>query len=113
MEDGKNASLAMVLAKRLASLEMRREKITVVKAEETPRCCRNFTMVAVPLHHGGVFTAPWWSFDGAMVEWHRHRGVLSDFTMVEFFLHHGVFSKSFEERSKIRKELTFLRWISV
>ena len=64
-------------------------------------------------HHGGGATPPWWSFDGTMVEWHRHRGVFPDFTMVEFFLHHGVFSKSLEERSKIRKDLTSLRWISV
>ena len=66
---------------------------TMVKAEISPRCCRNFTTVAFPLHHGGVLTAPRWSFYGTMVEWHRHRGVFPDFTMVEFFLHHGVFSK--------------------
>ena len=35
---------------------------------------------------GGVFY-------GTMVEWHRHRGVFPDFTMVKNFLHHGVFSK--------------------
>ena len=29
-----------------------------------------------------------------MVEWEHHRGVFPDFTMVFFFLHHGVFSKS-------------------
>ena len=68
-------------------------QITAVKSEETPRCCRNFTMVAAPLHHGGVFTAPWWSFYGTMVEWHRHRGVFPDFSMVFFLLHHGVFPK--------------------
>ena len=69
-------------------------KITVVKVEISPWCCRNFTVVAFPLHHGGVLTAPWWSFYGTMVEWHRHRGVFPDFTMVKIFLHHGVFSKS-------------------
>ena len=56
---------------------------TMEKMEKTPRCCRNFTMVAVPLHHGGVLTAPRWSFDGTMVEWHRHRGVFPDFTTVK------------------------------
>ena len=49
--------------------------------------------MAFPLHHGGVFTAPRWSFDGTMVEWHRHRGVFPDFTMVKIFLHHGEISK--------------------
>ena len=48
-------------------------------------------MVAEPLHHGGVFTAPWWSFYGTTVEWEHHRGVFPDFTMVEKILHHGVF----------------------
>ena len=66
---------------------------TVVKVEISPWCCRNFTTVAFPLHHGGVLTAPRWSFYGTMVEWHRHRGVFPDFSMVEFFLHHGVFPK--------------------
>ena len=66
---------------------------TVVKVEISPWCCRNFTTVAFPLHHGGVLTAPRWSFYGTMVEWHRHRGVFPDFTMVKKFLHHGVFSK--------------------
>ena len=64
---------------------------TVVKVEISPWCCGNFTMVTFPLHHGGVLTAPWWSFYGTMVECHRHRGVFPDFSMVEFFLHHGVF----------------------
>ena len=40
-------------------------------------------MVPVPLHHGGVLTAPRWSFYGTMVEWHRHRGVFPDFTTVK------------------------------
>ena len=63
--------------------------------EISPRCFRNFTTVPAPLHHGGVFTAPRWSFYGTTVEWHRHRGVFPDFTMVEFFLHHGVFPKKY------------------
>ena len=84
----------------------------MVKVEFSPWCCRIFTTVASPLHHGGVFTAPWWSFYGTMVEWHRHRGVFPDFTTVKNFLHHGDFSKSLEERSKIRKELTPPWWRS-
>ena len=74
-------------------LSLRSLKKTMVKAEISPRCCRNFTMVVFPLHHGGVFTAPRWSFYGTMVEWHRHRGVFPDFTMVKIFLHHGEISK--------------------
>ena len=47
---------------------------TVVKVEIPPWCCRNFTTVAFPLHHGGVLTAPRWSFYGTMVEFLRHHG---------------------------------------
>ena len=83
----------------------------------------DFTMVKKILHHGafsrnrkeltppwwsffswgGVLTAPRWSFYGTMVEWHRHRGVSPDFTMVKKFLHHAVFSRN-------RKELTPPWW---
>ena len=62
------------------------------------------------LPHGGGLLIFWWSFHGTMVEWHRHRGVFPDFSMVEFFLHHGVFSKGLEERLRIRKELTPPWW---
>ena len=63
----------------------------MVGVEISPWWRKNFTMVASPLHHGeiftaptGVFTAPWWSFYSTMVEFLTEPWCNFYSTMVEF-----------------------------